>query len=222
MMKRIGIIGFGVIMGIFVIVLAFSAIANATFNQKVHKEIVEFLETQKHSEATTIQAEEVEHLPEPVKKWLRTTGVINTEPVHTARSRQSALVRLDQDKDNWMPLEAQQYFTIDKPGFLWTAKFKVAPFIHIVGRDRYHEGKGHMLIKFQSFFNIADAKGYEMDQGSLVRYLAEIVWVPTAALEEYIAWQEIDENSALATMTYQACLHPVSLLLMMKGMQYIF
>jgi len=43
----------------------------------------------------------------------------------------------------------------------------------------------------------------EMDQSTLLRYLAEIVWFPTAALNDYIKWEEIDANSARATMCYQ-------------------
>jgi len=49
---------------------------------------------------------------------------------------------------------------------------------------------------------VADARGKEMDQGSMVRFLAETVWIPTAALSNYITWEGIDANSAKATMSY--------------------
>ncbi len=40
------------------------------------------------------------------------------------------------------------------------------------------------------------------DQGTLVRFLAEIVWIPSAALSDYITWEEINLNSARATMSF--------------------
>ncbi len=39
-----------------------------------------------------------------------------------------------------------------------------------------------------------------MDQGGLQRYLAEMVWFPTAWLSDAIEWQAIDASSAKATM----------------------
>ena len=47
-----------------------------------------------------------------------------------------------------------------------------------------------------------DARGKEIDQGTLLRYLAETMWFPTAALSDYIKWEEIDPTSARATMSY--------------------
>jgi hypothetical protein len=59
-----------------------------------------------------------------------------------------------------------------------------------------------MLIKLFSLFTVADAKGEETDQGTLLRYLGEIVWFPSAALCEYIKWDEINDTSVKATMSY--------------------
>jgi len=36
----------------------------------------------------------------------------------------------------------------------------------------------------------------------MVRYLAEIVWFLSAALNDYIHWEQIDSTTAKATMTY--------------------
>ena len=66
----------------------------------------------------------------------------------------------------------------------------------IAGRDRYADGHGHMLIKLASLLTVADGAGPEIDQGTLLRYLGEIVWFPSAALRDYISWEAIDERSA--------------------------
>lgn len=59
-----------------------------------------------------------------------------------------------------------------------------------------------MLIKIPPFITIADARGDEIDQGTLIRYLNEIMWFPTAYLNDYIQWESIDSTSAEATITY--------------------
>ena len=101
-----------------------------------------------------------------------------------------------------MPVTAEQYFTVSSPGFLWLADVKAAPLVHLAGRDKYYQGKGHMLIKLFSVFAVANARGQEIDQGALLRYLAEIVWFPSAALQNYITWEQIDATAARATMRY--------------------
>ncbi|OIJ14206.1 hypothetical protein BKP37_08975 [Anaerobacillus alkalilacustris] len=202
-MKKVGKIMLVAFVVIIVTIFLVSMISSAVFNYKVGKEIDVFLEKQKEVEVATIPMEKLGHLPDPVQKWLVTSGILDREMAYFARSKQTAFVRLDQNQENWMPLEADQYFTVKEPGFLWKAKFKIAPFLHIAGRDLYDNGTGHMLIKFQSFFTVADATGYEIDQGTLIRYLAEIVWVPSAALQDYITWEAIDETSVKATMSFQ-------------------
>ncbi len=63
------------------------------------------------------------------------------------------------------------------------------------------EGKGKMSIKLLGLISIADASGLEMNQASLVRYLNEIIWFPTAFLNDYIQWEPINSNSAKATIS---------------------
>lgn len=110
-------------------------------------------------------------------------------------------MRLAEDKP-WVPVRAEQYFIPDQPGFIWKADIRLAPFIHISGRDKYGDARGNMLIRVLSMFTVADSSGPEIDQGTMLRYLAETIWFPSAALNDYIIWKNIDENNAEATMTY--------------------
>ena len=59
-----------------------------------------------------------------------------------------------------------------------------------------------MLIKILSLFTVADSKGKEIDQGTLLRYLAETMWFPTAAINEYLTWEEMEQYNAKVTMAY--------------------
>jgi len=71
----------------------------------------------------------------------------------------------------------------------------------INARDKYLNGKGNMLIKIMSTILINNSSGEEMNQGAMMRFLAEIVWSPSAALNDYIQWTYITDTTANATMT---------------------
>ncbi|MBO8129159.1 MAG: hypothetical protein H0Z39_08185 [Peptococcaceae bacterium] len=201
-MPKIALIIISILVFIIFFVFTVSFIANFLFNQNVKKEVRELFNSNVENKDEIIQKADLEMLPLCVQKWLEYSQVIGKERIRTVRLKQKAVMRMKEGQP-WMPTEAEQYFTIDEPGFIWKAKVKAAPLLHIVGRDKYYEGKGNMLIKIPSLITVADSKGKELDQGTLLRYLAETVWFPTAALSSYITWEEIDANSAKATMSYR-------------------
>ncbi|WP_035054037.1 DUF6544 family protein [Carnobacterium pleistocenium] len=178
-----------------------SFIGKLLFNKNIKYEI-KTLFSKIESSSEIVTKADIEVLPKNVQKWLEYSRIIGKKKILAVRLKQKATMRLDNDKQ-WMPVQADQYFTTDEPGFIWKASIKAAPLIHIVGRDKYWDGKGSMLIKLLSLFTVADSKGKEINQGTLLRYLAEMVWFPTAVLNEYLTWDEVDNDHAKATMTYK-------------------
>ncbi|MGI6067051.1 MAG: DUF6544 family protein [Bacillota bacterium] len=199
-MSKVFLIIIGIILIIVLLFFLVSTAGEAIFNQKVKKEVADILnDTENKNEI--IRKEDLAGLPLPVQKWLETSGVVGKEKIKTVHLKQKGFIRTKEDM-SWMPVEADQYYTVDKPRFIWHAKVKMAPLLYFVGRDKYDEGRGNMLIKLLSLITVANGTGPEIDQGTLLRYLGEIVWFPTAALASYITWEEIDAHSAQATMTY--------------------
>lgn len=186
--------------GLLVVFIVGSFIANFLFNRSVEDEVEELFNNVEHK-GEIVTEENLEQLPENVQNWLRYSQVVGKEKITAVRLKQRADMRLEKDKP-WMSVQAQQYFTSESPGFIWKANIKMAPLVHISGRDKYQDGKGNMLIKMLSVFTVADSHGEEIDQGTLLRYLAETIWFPSVALNEYITWEEIDTYNAKATMTY--------------------
>ena len=103
----------------------------------------------------------------------------------------------------WLPLVAEQYYTVQPPAFLWHGVIKQNPLLSISARDRFSDGHGSLLVKLLCLVTLVDARGPEADQGELLRYLSEIVWFPTAWLADYIEWQAIDAQSARATIQHR-------------------
>lgn len=172
------------------------------FTRKVKEEVDFLFGSNLKKERQVIQKEDLLGLPLPVQKWLERSGIIGKEKIVFARLKQKGSMRLKEDGP-WMRAEAEQYFTTDKPGFIWKAKVHMAPSIYFAGMDKYREGKGSMSIKVLSLIPVVDARGPEVDQGTLLRYLGEMAWFPTAALNDYIKWEPVDSNSARATMSYK-------------------
>ncbi|HSO36081.1 MAG TPA: DUF6544 family protein [Labilithrix sp.] len=139
-------------------------------------------------------------LPSPVRRWLERSGIVGRDAASTVRLRQRGEMHTANDAP-WMPVEAEQYFTVDDPGFVWWMDSRMMKVLPLCGRDKYVAGEGEMLIKAAGLVNVANDRGPKIDQGAMLRYLAEIVWFPSAALRSYIAWEAIDETHATATMT---------------------
>jgi len=200
-MSKIVIIISSVVVLLFILLLLVPFMANKLFNQQVTEEVKELFTYNVEADGEVVQTKDVKELPACVQKWLDYSGVIGKEKITSVRLKQDAVMRLEKDKA-WMPVKAEQYFTTANPGFIWKARIKAAPLFHIAGRDKYYKGKGNMLIKLMSIITIADSKGEEMDQGTMLRFLAESVWFPTFALSDYLKWEEIDASTAKATMSY--------------------
>lgn len=191
---------FGTIANVIIIIGIIIGYGVWNFNQMVKQEVNSFLPTILYPKEI-ITKEHLADLPPVVQRWLERAKIVGKERIHTVHLYQKGKMR-STPNGAWMSVDAEQYFTTDPPGFIWIADVSMMGLLHLSGIDTYQNGKGRMQIKALSLLPVADAKGTQTDQGTLLRYLAEVIWFPTAALNHYITWEEIDSNAAKATMTY--------------------
>jgi len=185
---------------VIVIIILFVTISKILFDKKVIKEVGMLTEEGSKVQSKTFSFNDLEGLPEPVQRYFKYALRDGQEHIKFVRLKQVGEFRMKENQ-SWMPIKAEQYFTTEDPAFIWRVKFTMAPFVWIDGRDMYYQGKGSMLIKVLSTITVADAFGSEMDISSLIRFLAEAPWFPTALLpSDYIEWKEIDSNSARAVI----------------------
>jgi hypothetical protein len=145
-----------------------------------------------------ITADMLKKLPTPVQRYLTYTGVIGYPWIETVHLKQKGKFRQGTDRP-WMPLIAEEFYTIDPPSLLWQANFKLAGLPLLRAEDRYESGHGHMFGKLAGLVTIFDVSGDELDQATMIRYLNEIMWFPTAFLGESISWEEVNDHSAQVT-----------------------
>jgi hypothetical protein len=185
--------------GLVAVALALAAVT-LQFDRRIIRETDLLLRDAHPAAATPLVSEDrVRDLPAPVQRWLRHAGVIGTAMPTTVRLRQQGQFDLGR---GWMPFRAEQYFTIDPPGFLWRASFRMAPLVWVLGRDQYRAGVASMDMRLFSLLPVARKSGGGLNQGDLLRFLGEMQWFPATALAEYISWQAVDDHAARATMTY--------------------
>ncbi|APV43938.1 hypothetical protein Dform_00583 [Dehalogenimonas formicexedens] len=142
-------------------------------------------------------ASAITNLPAPVRRYLTKSIKPGTPFVIKLHLKQTGQMRFNQ---RWIKIEGDQYYSVSPPAFNWLARMKLGP-AWIAARDRYSNGKGNMLISILSTFPLFDVRGPEIDNASLLRYLSELPWLPTAFLSGNITWKEIDDRNAAATFT---------------------
>ena len=149
---------------------------------------------------TIITEEMLDHLPEPVQRYMRWTGVVGRPWIRTAFVRQEGRFRLAADRP-WMPMKAEQVFVVDPPGMEWRARFKMYGLPLFRANDSYRNGEGHMFGKAAGLFTIFDARGEKLTLGTQTRYLSEMIWFPIAYLGDNITWAAVDDHSADVSLT---------------------
>jgi hypothetical protein len=135
-----------------------------------------------------------------VRRYLTFTGVVGYPWIDSVRLKQVGRFRQGADRP-WMPMTAEETYTTAPPSLIWNARFKIAGLPLLRARDRYEAGHGHMYGKLAGLVTVFDVRGDDLDQATMIRYLNEIMWFPTAFLGENITWQAVDERSAEVTFT---------------------
>lgn len=194
---------FGFIANMIILIVIIGAYARQNFKNEIREERKVLLNKEGVINQSIVQARDIESLPSVVQKWMRTSGVVGKPMVSNVFLTQKLELKLKPEQVEWNNGYAEQYFTIQSPAFNWSMNAQMNQVLNVTGRDKFEDGKGEMMVRLQSLIPVADVKDdFKINQASLQRFLAEIVWFPSAALSPYMQWEKIDENSARATMTY--------------------
>jgi hypothetical protein len=192
----------GTLLFLFFLIGVIVAFAKWQFEKRINFEVSGLINQEPLQKEKTISQEMLFDLPVPVQRWLIESGVVGRESVGIVQLKQVGSMRNKPGQKYWSKFQAEQYISITHPSFIWKIRMDLLPFIFIIGRDKFINGKGQMTIKILSLFNMVNSTGVKINQGSLQRWLAEICWCPSAALNENISWEAIDSLSASATLSY--------------------
>ena len=193
---------FGTILNLIILFPVIVNLAAYSFNNRILQETGQMLESKQSIEWDGME-QQVSKLPQIVQKWLDNSGAVDGGAIHSVCIEQDVQMLLKPGQENWINGKARQYFTLEPPAFHWVVKLKMNPIISIVGRDRFEDGLGSMTIKLFSLLPIVNVHDLDnINQAALQRYLAEIIWFPSAALSPHITWEVKGEHSARATLEF--------------------
>lgn len=136
-------------------------------------------------------------LPEPVQRYFKHV-LKNGQPyISYIRLTHNGQFKTNPNKD-FVSIEGEQYFTTEKPGFIWKGSTTM-----FTARDMYIADQGRLVVSLFSVYNVVDGKGEKFNQGELLRWLGESVWFPTNLLpSKNLQWTPIDNLSAKLTFNY--------------------
>lgn len=145
---------------------------------------------------------DVDSLPAPLQRYLSYAIDADRGNAGFVRLRHGGTFRLQPDA-GWLPIRGEEYFHASAPGFVWTGVVRPNPLAWVRARDKYVGGQGEMLIRLRGAVTLGRSTGAEMNRSSLLRYLAEMPWFPSAfRAVAGIAWKEIDAHTVEAALTH--------------------
>jgi hypothetical protein len=147
-----------------------------------------------------ILEEDIAHLPEPVQRFMRFTGVIGRARPHIMMVKMRGRIRSSPDSP-WMSLRSEQVNWFDQPfrAFFMRAWRMGIP---ASGLHLYRDAAASMEIRLAGLLKIVDARGPKMNQSETVTVLNDMLFLaPGALLHPGISWQPVDGTSTKVSFT---------------------
>ncbi|WP_154853362.1 DUF6920 family protein [Cyclobacterium xiamenense] len=193
---------FGTLPNLLLLLVALHAWSMDRFERKVAMEVQDLFPSEVTSGGQA-EMQPLAALPEPVQRWLKRSGAEATPIPSQVQVLQDFELKLKPEQTNWYRGSASQFFNPLEPGFVWSLNLSILPLVAVKGRDLLRRGNGEMLIKLWSLIPLVDEKDNpKIDEGSLQRFLGELVWFPSAARSSYLEWEQLGPNEAKATLSY--------------------
>ncbi len=194
---------FGTVPNILVILVSAVAIGTMCFKRTIADDTERLIGLHRSGEERLLRVEDVSALPDPVKRWLERSGALNRPRVRLGRVKQVARLRMRPSQKDWLTADALQYTVLDQPGFIWSVDVAMNDLVMFRGRDLFINGTGEMLIKLNSLFNVVNERGVDLNEATMQRFLGEMVWFPSLAASPLVSWEQINDTTVKANMSYR-------------------
>jgi hypothetical protein len=151
-----------------------------------------------------VRGDDLAALPPPIRRYAETVLREGQPRIERVRIEQSGTFRSGGAAAPWRPFRATQHVTTRPPGFVWDAAIEMMPGVPVRVLDAYHDGRGVLRAALGGVLSVMEATpGPALDEGELLRYLAEAPLYPTALLPDAgVEWAPIDDTAARATLTH--------------------
>lgn len=184
------------------IILTASIIAFSTWNYFNHyqNDVKISLKKIDYSQNSELTESDIQHLPDPVKRYLRYTGSVGKPKVKNFKIEFVGKIRKDEQSE-WMPFTSEQYNFMETPTrlFFMKAEMKGLP---VAGYHSFINGDAFMDIRLLSLFRVQYQDGKEMDLSETVTFFNDMCCMaPATLIDKRIKWLETDNNRVRASFT---------------------
>jgi len=129
---------------------------------------------------------ELEGLPDPVQRFLRTAIAPGTPLSRTALLQMRGHIKVGR----WLPFRAHEVLSPLR-GFIWSARAAGI----IAGSDYYAQGQGEMDWKVAGLFRVMKAEGPDVSRSGAERAASEAALLPTTLLPRFgVEWTATDDD----------------------------
>ncbi len=159
---------------------------------------IDFLLNESDTELFTVNETHIQHLPQPLQNYLDAVGVVGKSNSNAIQLNYSGNFKLNENAE-WAPLEAVTYVTSKPISRNWIGEIN-SPMGKMTGLDYYYNGNGKLDIRLAPSVPFMFSDGYELSVSELIAFLGELVYNPSACLNDQIQWQEVSDTSVKATV----------------------
>jgi hypothetical protein len=161
------------------------------------------LQSSGSGETRQITRDNISHLPEPVQRYLYQCGFVGRPMAnHAEITWKDSHIKMKPGQ-KWMRLKTFQHNFVDDPCRLAYMRANMLGFIPFEGRDKYHNGGGHMFGALGRMIKVFDAHDAETSSGAAIVVLAEALFIPLYAIQPYIHWEAVDDLTANARLVHK-------------------
>jgi hypothetical protein len=167
---------FGTIANMIILVASIISYGTWSYYDKYKNDVKTSLQQKEYFQNSKLTEMDIQHLPEPVKKYIRYTGSIGKPKVNNFKIEFTGKIRKNEQSE-WMPFTSEQYNFMEN-------------------------GDAYMDIRLLSLFKVQYQDGHEMDKAETVTFFNDMCCMaPATLIDKRISWQEISENIVKARFT---------------------
>ena len=191
---------FGTVANVIILIVSIIGFGTWKYYNKYQNDVKTALQQKEYFRNSELTETDIQHLPEPVKKYLRYTGSIGKPKVNNFKIEFTGKIRKDEQSE-WMPFSCEQYNFMETPTrlFFMKATMKGMP---IGGYHCFKNGIAFMDIRLFSLFKVQYQDGAEMNLSETVTFFNDMcVVAPPTLIDKRIKWLEIGNNKVKASFT---------------------
>ncbi|MBK9331336.1 MAG: hypothetical protein IPM96_02775 [Ignavibacteria bacterium] len=168
---------FGTIANVIILIVSIIGYGTWSYYNKYQNDVKLNFQQKEYFQNSELTEKDIQHLPEPVKEYLRYSGCIGKPKVNNFKIELKGKIRKNEQSE-WMQFTSEQYNFMEIPTRLFFMK-AVMKSLPVAGYHLYNNGDAYMDIRLLSLFKVQYQDGDEMDKAETVTFLMIcVVWHP--------------------------------------------